>query len=189
MKNINNHAQSLIVYALIISLTAAVIMSMRVYVTRMVQAKFRQSADVFGQGEQYAKGLTVVTNLDGDTRADIQPTTIGVISIAGQNFIIGRVDSLEEQVDNLTKTADSLELDITQLDAQIAALNTQNMGQQAGALMKNKDMLMVRLAIVSKLIEEKQQEIGWFKKKYPDYFKGERKKDVLSRQRRNDNRH
>jgi hypothetical protein len=41
---------------------------MRIFMTRVVQEKFRQSADVFGRGEQYERGVTLVTNvtsLDG----------------------------------------------------------------------------------------------------------------------------
>lgn len=58
-------AQSFTEYAMLIALAAAVLVAMRVFITRVVQEKFRQGADVFSQGEQYEKGKTVVTDLDG----------------------------------------------------------------------------------------------------------------------------
>lgn len=57
-------AQSFVEYAVLIALIAAVIVGMKVFMVRAVQEKFRQSADIFGQGEQYEKGLTQVTNAD-----------------------------------------------------------------------------------------------------------------------------
>ncbi len=41
---------------------AAALIAMRVFMVRAVQEKYRQSADVFGQGEQYEPGVTQVTD-------------------------------------------------------------------------------------------------------------------------------
>lgn len=55
-------AQSFLEYAILIAVAAGVLIAMSIYVVRAVQEKFRSSADVFGQGQQYEKGVTVVTN-------------------------------------------------------------------------------------------------------------------------------
>jgi len=53
-----NRAQSVIEYAVFISVLVAALMAMKVFMTRGVQEKYRQSAQVFGQGEQYEEGVT-----------------------------------------------------------------------------------------------------------------------------------
>ena len=56
----DNRGQYLLEQALLIALVAAALVGMRVFLARVVQDKFRQSADVFGQGEQYAPGRTEI---------------------------------------------------------------------------------------------------------------------------------
>lgn len=53
-----SRSQSFAEYVILIALVVAVIIGMRIFMVRAVQEKFRQSADVFGQGEQYEKGVT-----------------------------------------------------------------------------------------------------------------------------------
>lgn len=48
-------------YAVVIAVIAAALMAMRVYFVRAVQERYRQSADVFGEGQQYQEGVTNVT--------------------------------------------------------------------------------------------------------------------------------
>jgi Flp pilus assembly pilin Flp len=55
-----NKSQTFLEYAVLIGVVAAALVAMRVYMVRVVQEKYRQSADVFGEGEQYQKGVTVV---------------------------------------------------------------------------------------------------------------------------------
>ena len=45
-------------YAVLIILVAAAFMAMRSYLLGALQEKYRQSADVFGEGEQYQEGVT-----------------------------------------------------------------------------------------------------------------------------------
>lgn len=52
-------------YAVLISVLVAGLIAMRVYMLRAVQEKYRQSADVFGGGQQYAKLTTEVEDSDG----------------------------------------------------------------------------------------------------------------------------
>lgn len=53
-----NEAQSFIEYTILIAIVAIALVAMKLYFGRAVQEKYRQSADVFGEGEQYAPGLT-----------------------------------------------------------------------------------------------------------------------------------
>jgi hypothetical protein len=58
MKLIHKQAQSFVEYAVLISLLAAALFGMKAYLTGATQARYRQAAEVFGQGEQYAPGQT-----------------------------------------------------------------------------------------------------------------------------------
>lgn len=62
MKKELNKAQSFTAYAVIIAILVAVLLAMQIFMVRTFQAKFRQSADAFGQGEQYERGVTQVVN-------------------------------------------------------------------------------------------------------------------------------
>lgn len=62
MKRRNKNAQSFIEYAILIILVVGALLAMRAYMVRTVQDKYRQTGDVFGEGEQYEKGVTVTTN-------------------------------------------------------------------------------------------------------------------------------
>lgn len=48
-------------YTILIILVVAAFMAMRNYMVGALQDKYRQSADVFGEGEQYEEGVTNVT--------------------------------------------------------------------------------------------------------------------------------
>jgi Flp pilus assembly pilin Flp len=60
MKRLNKKSQTFLEYAVLIALAAAALIAMGAYMAKAVQGKYRQSADVFGEGEQYKKGVTVV---------------------------------------------------------------------------------------------------------------------------------
>lgn len=48
----------MLVYAVLIAIIIAALIAMNRYLTRAVQGKLRDSADVFGGGAQYAPGVT-----------------------------------------------------------------------------------------------------------------------------------
>jgi len=60
MKKKRNKAQSFLEYAVLFIITVAALLAMRVYILRIVQERYRQSADVFGEGEQYDRIATQV---------------------------------------------------------------------------------------------------------------------------------
>jgi len=53
-----NKAQSVLEYTILIVIVVAALLAMRIYMLRAVQEKYRQSGDVFGEGEQYERGVT-----------------------------------------------------------------------------------------------------------------------------------
>ena len=60
IKRLRSLGQSVLEYVLLVILIIFVFVAMKVYMVRGVQDKYRQSADVFGQGEQYERGVTEV---------------------------------------------------------------------------------------------------------------------------------
>lgn len=59
MQRKNKQAQSVLEYAVLIIIVVAALLAMRIYMLRAVQEKYRQSADVFGEGEQYESEVTI----------------------------------------------------------------------------------------------------------------------------------
>jgi hypothetical protein len=64
MKKTDKNGQYFLEYGMIIIIVVAALIAMRVYLMRNIQEKYRQTADVFGEGEQFAKGITKVDNFD-----------------------------------------------------------------------------------------------------------------------------
>lgn len=54
----NKKAQSVLVYAFLIAIIIAALIAMNRYLSRAIQGKLRDSADVFGGGAQYEPGVT-----------------------------------------------------------------------------------------------------------------------------------
>lgn len=53
-----NKAQSILTYLFLIVAAVVAILAMRIFLSRTVQEKYRQSFDVWGEGEQYKHGST-----------------------------------------------------------------------------------------------------------------------------------
>ena len=53
-------AQSMLGYAMLIGVVAAVFIFMAPMLKRSLQGRLKSSADVFGQGRQYEPGVTIV---------------------------------------------------------------------------------------------------------------------------------
>jgi len=56
----NKKAQSFLEYAFLIAVIVAALIGMFFYISYAVRGKYRESTDVFGQGEQYEPGVTTV---------------------------------------------------------------------------------------------------------------------------------
>jgi len=105
-------------YAILIAVMVAVFLSMRIFMVRAVQEKYRQSADVFGEGTQYAKGVTKAT----DTSQSSGPVTPPVTPPSTCPEIVSAVQDLESQRDSLRSQATDLETTANNIEAQIPAL-------------------------------------------------------------------
>jgi predicted nucleic acid-binding Zn-ribbon protein len=97
---------------------AAVFYCMRIFMVRSVQEKYRQSADVFGEGSQYAKGVTKAT----DTSQSSGPVIPPVITPSTCPEIVSAVQDLESQRDSLSSQAADLETTADNIEAQIPEL-------------------------------------------------------------------
>jgi len=51
-------SQTVLEYCILIGIVVTASITARIYLTRILQEKYRQSADVYGGGVQYEKGLT-----------------------------------------------------------------------------------------------------------------------------------
>src|SRR3989338_11641925 len=105
MNGKRNKSQAFAEYAFLIAVIVGVLIAMRVYFVRGVQQKYRESVDVFGQGEQYAPGRTVVTDLDGSIvsiNREIPPRDTCA-------FVVAEVDRLERKITELDARAAALE--------------------------------------------------------------------------------
>ena len=61
----NKRGQSVLEYGLLITALVAALIVMAVYLRFSLQGRVRDSADVFGRGEQYEPGVTVCRDEDG----------------------------------------------------------------------------------------------------------------------------
>lgn len=95
MRERKNKAQSFAEYAILISLIAAAFIAMQVFMLRSVQAKFRESADVFGQGEQYRKGSVITQTATTSKIAVAQAPLEGIDACA---LAIRQVAELEKEI-------------------------------------------------------------------------------------------
>jgi len=99
--------QSILQYAALIIMIVGAFMAMRTFITRSVQEKYRDSADVFGQGRVYAKGgLTQITSLDGQAAAVTATNQTARRSCAD---VGNNVADLKNQITALQKVVDNVE--------------------------------------------------------------------------------
>jgi chromosome segregation ATPase len=97
------------------------LVAMKVFLTRSVQSKYRDGADVFGGGEQYAKG-TRVTNLDGAT---LPPPVTPPVIIEDCPYVVAEVERLETDIANLRKQADDYDKAAAQIEEAIPYMQQQ----------------------------------------------------------------
>lgn len=86
-----NKAQVFLEYGFLIAIAAAALVVMYAYLSRSFQEKYRQTADVFGEGEQYAPGVTQAAELS--TIRDIPALAAGrdpCPSVSAQANALGR---------------------------------------------------------------------------------------------------
>lgn len=170
-----NKSQTFAEYALLIAVMVGALIAMRVYVVRGVQQKYRESADVFGQGEQYASGRTLITNLDGGTihvnrEIPARDTCI---------FVVAEVDRLERRINELNAKAGSLEqasadaleqVPILQQEAATLKSEAANFRNQAAQKEAQVAALTSDVASLRVQAQRTQDKIDEYKSEYSECF-------------------
>ncbi|MFA4853980.1 MAG: hypothetical protein WC616_01335 [Candidatus Omnitrophota bacterium] len=182
MKKQGNRAQVFTEYVILVAIVAAVLVGMRIYMERAVQQKFRESADVFGEGEQYAKGVTQATYSDTPgalptiipTAKDICPGLLSKIDVLDGEIkdLNERAAAFEQSALNLNNSATDLNAQIPVLREQARQLRLQADGYEAQADAKDADALGKRnqAKALNAQADDKQKEIDDYKKNYPLCF-------------------
>lgn len=170
-----NKSQTFAEYALLIAVMAGALIAMRVYVVRGVQQKYRESADVFGQGEQYASGRTLITNLDGGTihvnrEIPARDTCI---------FVAAEADRLERRINELNAKAGSLEQasadaleQVPILQQEAAALNSEAANFRNQSSQKEAQVASLTSDVASLRVQAQrtQDKIDKYKSEYSECF-------------------
>ena len=121
MRKARNKALTTIEYAVLISIVVFALLAMRVYMQRGIQQKYREAADVFGQGEQYERGVTMPRDEDGDTSwygdSPFNDDTIAPPSDATCDQIRAYVDRLARQVETIRSQMEGVRSTIAELEA------------------------------------------------------------------------
>lgn len=100
----SNQGQTIFEYVALICIFAAALMASTVYITRAFQGRFRESADVFGQREQYQAGVTKETETDPSGFSVTSPIT----EIDACPEVVAQVNRYEAQAAELTNLANNL---------------------------------------------------------------------------------
>ena len=93
-----------------VAVLAAAFLSIRFYLTRAVQEKYRQSADVWGRGEQYEAGRTAEDHWESSYRLPTENCEL----------IKTRVDALREEVNILEMRIEQLAQEAQDLEDRAA---------------------------------------------------------------------
>lgn len=157
-----NKAQSFLGYTLLIIVVAVALLAMRTYLVRSVQEKYRQSADVFGEGEQYAPGSTQVIE-------DRSSVDIPELPEQGPEFcsnIIGQIEQLNQQNRDSLQTASSLDGTVMELRRQARDLTA----KQASELLQRAQELADQAIALRQSVITNNQTIAQLTADYPDCF-------------------
>ena len=165
-------SQSFLEYMVLIAVVVGVLIAMRVYMVRAVQERYRESADVFGSGEQYAKGSTRVINSD-DPGSIIPPppppeshiTCAQVAAHVAQ--LEDEIWVLNDQKESMLASADQTEASLPMLQAQADALTAEAGRNDAWARDERK-----AAADLTAQADDKQKEVDDYKKNFPMCFTG-----------------
>lgn len=172
------NGQTIIQYAALIIIIVGAFMVMRPFITRSIQEKYRDTADVFGQGRTYAKGVTQVTSLDGSAAAVTATNVAGRRSCAD---VSSDVASLRNQIIKLQGVVDDIENNATDSqglntgltgDIQSLRSNIEDMLAQAGY---NETLAaQARQEADNKMqqADQVQEEIDQIKKDNPECVRG-----------------
>jgi Flp pilus assembly pilin Flp len=124
MKSLNKNAQTMVEYAILFIVVAGALFAMKTFVGRALHERYRQSADVFGGGDQYVKNETNVTltNPTLGYYSVVDPTGVGDPCVAA----LRQVADIDKEVANLTISLELITNDLNNTDAQAGVLTDSN---------------------------------------------------------------
>lgn len=163
-----NKAQSFLEYSVLIVIVAIALLCMKLYFGRAVQEKYRQSADIFGEGEQYATGITESIDV---TKGNIPAILEQADAKDACVNILARIDIIKNEMSELLDTAAKFEAEAVKLDAQVAILNQKNMSQQATPLIESASTLREKATFLKDKAQVKQDQISNLQEIKPECFK------------------
>lgn len=154
---------------MLIGIVVGALIAMRIYMARSMQEKIRQTANVFGSGEQYEKGVTQVTDLDG---AGIKSAEEAEITYDTCPQVLRQAAELEAQVEKLVSSADSLEQAAADTQAQLTGLGEQavNMRNQAAGFAAEAKGYRDRAVALNTQADNDQAQIDQYKADCPSCF-------------------
>lgn len=169
MRRRDKRGQSFIEYAVLIGIVVGALIAMRIYMARSMQEKIRQTANVFGSGEQYEKGVTQVTDLDG---VGIESPKETEVTYDTCPRVLRQVAGLEVQVEDLIGNADSLEQAAQDTQAQLQDLREQavNMRSQAADFAAEAKGYRDQAAVLTAKADNEQAQIDKYKADCPGCF-------------------
>ncbi len=149
-------AQGFIEYAVVIAVVAAALVTTKTYFTRAVMEKHRQGADVLGQGEQYALGVT--RDVDVDPQGIDYGTNVVTQPEVDCGVVNNRVNTLQGAVDSLRAQANTLEQ------------SENGIGIIPGGTSEGAERLREQADALRAQADEKEAEIAQYRTDYPDCF-------------------
>ncbi|MFA5411441.1 MAG: hypothetical protein WC321_06275 [Candidatus Omnitrophota bacterium] len=178
MKRKQNRAQAYLEYAVLIALVALALIAIRKYFLQSVQERYRQSADVFGEGAQYAEGITRVEETSSSTDVTEPPDERNLCEavvnqvIALENEINGydkEVEGVNKHFKGLLERAAEFEANAVKIRAQAQVLADAGAGDPS-SLIKQAELFEEQARGFRAEAAEKQEQINSLKTDYEDCF-------------------
>jgi len=160
-----NRAQSLMEYGVVIIVVAIALVAMRTYLVRSFQEKYRQTGDVFGEGEQFKPGLTQATESKStkdipDTPEEKQETCSNVLA---------QITQLKAQNKDNLQTATKLDKTSADLQKQAKAIK-KTAPEEAKLLLQQAQELTGQANSLREQVIINNQTIAQLTADYPDCF-------------------
>ncbi len=143
-----NKAQGLLAYMIFLAVIVGALIAMRFFLTRTVQEKYRQSADVWGEGEQYEPNRTAA-GMSGSTwknRKELCPEAEA------------KMAGLTASLNNLFQRMQKLLYEIEDLEGRAVSLESRAADAQAQADRLREEMLEAEAKIVEDMVKTLKEE-------------------------------
>lgn len=168
MKRRNSRAQTLLEYVVLFGVVVGSLIAMGVFFTRAFQARFRQSADVFGEGEQYEKPELCDNCVYASLDVAGEDIDEGMGAPRDPCEIMGPlIDRLEREIANLRTRADGFDQRAADIEEQAEILRGQGSAQQADELLRNAQELRRRAQEARDEADSKEEELNGYIRDFP----------------------